>query len=320
MGKSSCGVVVASSLMALCLSVAHAQGMSAPGSQVKLTSDRPVYKRGSPTGVKFTLTNGSSQQVAVGPWTIGNGSQPVFEFNLLGMELIAPGQSKSWTWNMKDTGGKLVPAGSYKIEGTVWIGDAYFNRSITVALTPSGKLAGTNPFPLAVGNEWIYVSGPAVGAPGGLPESMKVTKKWGFSGWHTVSNLAGGERRVRLVGAWKPTLYLMVQGLMPFTSPLFRFNLPVGATYAVNMQFIKKLKVGAKNETVVTPAGTFQGCYRLDVVPTSGTAPGFGSFWFAPGVGLVQYSKPMFIGAQVFKLQFAKVTGSDKKSYSFGLQ
>jgi len=73
-----------------------------------------------------------------------------------------------------------------------------------------------------------------------------------------------------------------------------------------------KMKVVALNETVSTPAGTFVGCYRLDLV----TGTGYRSFSFAPGVGLVRFVK----GSLTWKLHRAKIKGSDGEWYTLGYE
>jgi hypothetical protein len=246
------------------------------------------------------------------PWTIYKGNQLVHShISIMILGSIAPGQSKTWIWDMKNMSGKLVPAGSYTIKvGQLWLGDAQFTRSVTVALTPSGKLAGSSFFPLAVGNEWNYSTFPSIGSPGGLFEKMKVTTKSGI--WHKVTNLLGNDRWAKLSGGLYPTLSIWGPG------DLFRFNRPVGYTYTVNNQWFTKLKVGAKNVTVMTPAGTFKDCYRIDVAASAMADAGYGSFWFAPGVGLVQYETIWIGGSKLYKLDSAKIRGSDNKLYVIG--
>lgn len=65
---------------------------------------------------------------------------------------MAPNESKTYEWDKKNSSGAYVSAGSYTIRlGT------YSTPIKTIALTPSGKIAGNIPFPLSMGNEWVYL-------------------------------------------------------------------------------------------------------------------------------------------------------------------
>lgn len=74
-------------------------------------------------------------------------------------------------------------------------------------------------------------------------------------------------------------------------------------------------RVGPTDATVVTRAGKFYGCNRLDVVGS--TTAQFGSFWFAPGIGLIQYSHRQ--GTNPFRtpcLRDARIRGTDGARYT----
>ncbi|MBI2900498.1 MAG: hypothetical protein HYY17_09950 [Planctomycetes bacterium] len=280
---------------------------------VKLQAEKPVYKAGVAGDVKFTLTNNTADTITLStptPWSISKDDKLVYApFSIMILGSVAPGQSKTWTWNKKGYGDEWVGAGTYTIKvGLIWAGGDPFSLTCDVALTPNGKLAGTSRFPLAVGNEWTYVSEMS------QQETMKVAYKWGD--WYWVKKLVGGSRWAHMSSSWQPTL--IVTTASDSTSPLFRFNRPVGYTYKVNVGFIKKMKVGGTDETVNTPAGTFTGCYRLDVAENGAMDAGYGSFWFAPGVGLVQYTTIWIGGQHTYRLHHAKIKGSDGKTYGFG--
>jgi len=82
------------------------------------------------------------------------------------------------------------------------------------------------------------------------------------------------------------------------------------------------VEVGSTNETVVTPAGTFLNCYRLDVVYPffSSVGHGYNSFFFAPGVGLVQYVAFSASDDEdtTYRLHHAKIRALDGKVYRIG--
>lgn len=290
-------------------------------SKVTLVAQKAIYKvgsgasvtaGGSTEGVTVTLFNGSSQTVNLSsayPLTVKKNGVIVWApYAILVLKPVAPGKSESFTWDKIDANTSWVKPGTYTITiGPLWLGNQMLYRSVDVALTSTGKLAGTSRFPLAVGNQWAYAFG------SGSAASMKVTKKSGQ--WFGVKNLIGlGDRWARLNGVAQPTLLVKEGSAKPF----FRFNCPVGYTYAVNLGAVNKFKVGTVNATVATPAGTFTGCYRLDSVGSYIADAGYGSFWFAPGIGLVQYSEIWIGGEKLYKLRSAKIKGSDGATYLIG--
>jgi len=319
-------IAVAFALLAFGLSAAHAQGV--PQTQVKLVASQPVYDYyESEDGVQFTLTNGTSQTLTMSssePWTIHKDNQLVyFPTPYSSQGQIDPGQSKIWVWYMEDANGDAVPAGSYTIKvGPLSLGNVQFTRSVTVALTPTGKIAGSSSFPLAVGNEWNFVAGPAAsffGGPG-IYSSTKVAKKSGA--WYWIKDLVGKDRWAQLSGGFYPTLSVMamVGGDGNKSVPFFHFNWPPGYSYTVQAAPLTgvTLKMGSKHDTLQTPVGTFENCYRLDVQYPFMVFIGirYKSFWFAPGVGLVGYNKSTLDGLLTFRLESAKIKGSNGKFYS----
>lgn len=319
-----CAVAVALVVLVGGWARAQAQVAVAPSEKVGLTAEKAVYNSNASDAVKFTLKNAGSTTVFLStpsPWSVFSGTKLVFApISLQVIAKLDPGQSKTWSWDRKDMNGKKVGPGTYTVKvGTIWSGSSSFSKSVSVALTPTGKLAGSSSFPLAVGNQWVYTSGPLIGVPGGFSETSKVTSKSG--NWYKVTSLVGADRWAHLNAAVQPTLYVVSKLYPPtISSPLFRFNRALGYSYKVEIDSLlfHKLKVGAKNETVVTPAGTFTGCYRLDALENVGADIGYGSFWFAKGVGLVQYGKIKFWGEDLYQLTSAKIKGSDGKVYTIG--
>lgn len=304
---------------------AQAQVAVAPSEKVSLAAEKAVYNSNASDPVKFTLKNNGQTSVTLStptPWSIWSGSKLVFSpISLMVLSTLGAGQSKTWSWDRKDMTGKKVGPGTYTIKvGTIWSGSSSFSKSVAVALTPTGKLAGSSSFPLAVGNEWKYQPGPSIVFPGPFGETTKVTSKSGD--WYKVSGLLGATRSAKMSGVTYPTLSVMsfVGGDAWASKPLFRFNRALGYSYKVEVEplLFHKLKVGAKNATVVTPAGTFTGCYRLDALENVGADIGYTSFWFAKGVGLVQYGKIKFWGESLYQLSSAKIKGSDGKFYTIG--
>ena len=315
------GITFAISFMAILLANGAAQAVQSNDpcdsfpSEVKLRAEKSVHKAKSPGGVKFTLTNQSSQTLyfsSISSFEVLKGNTSVYAPVILVVPTpLHPGESRSWNWNKKDLNGKWAPPGTYTIKvGPIYTSEVSVKiyRSIDIALTPTGTLAGTSMFPLAVGNEWIYTSG-------GLSTAgpMTVAKKNGI--WFQVTNLVGQARWARLSPSTKPMLYV-VSKLYPPTvaKPLFKFKLPLGTIYNPGVGTVQKIEVIGVKETVVTPAGTFKNCYSLSV---SGSP--YKSFTFAPGVGLVRYTKLEMMDIMViYSLRRAKVKGSDGIVYRIG--
>lgn len=302
---------VLGSLVAVLAAVSSAEAQEW---KVLLTTEQAVYKKGSSEGVTITLKNeGSVSVVWYGPWSVWKDGWAVYEPTaFLGPILLKPGYSKTWNWNLKDGSGKAVPSGSYTIRvEAMWIDSPSFGVKRTIAVTPSGKLAGSNKFPLAAGNQWSYVSGPGLGGFASAPVWVTVTGKLGS--WFWVQGLLGGDWYVKRTGTVYPTLYVKYQDK---SAVLFRFNRWTGYSYEVSVPPLmgKKLRVGATKATVLTPVGEFKNCYRLDVVGQTGV--GYKSFWFAPGVGLVAYDMYTPNEIVAYRLQTATVKGSDGKFYT----
>jgi len=287
------GITFAISFMAILLAHGAAQAaqtIDPPLTGVTLTAEQSVHKAKSPGAVKFTLTNQSSQTLHIdhiAPYEVLKGNKSFYAplTILVAPSPLNPGQSLSWSWDKKSSNGKWAPPGTYTIKvGPIFtpVATSQNYRSIDIALTPTGTLGGSSMFPLGVSNEWSFQ--PNTSANSTL---SKVTTKKGQ--WYMVQGLLGANRWVRMHSI-SNTLHTAPK---PSTAiqTLFRFGLAQGSSYSTNLAGMWKMTVGSTNETVVTPAGTFNNCYRLDVeyLPTALVSKGYKSFYFAPGVGLVQY-------------------------------
>ncbi len=295
--------------------------------QVTLTAEKPVYKTGDSEPVTFTIKNIGSTAVTLSgptPWSIWKGNILVYSPpSLAVLATLGPSQSKSWSWDKKDASGSTVSAGSYTVRvGKIYQSTLSYDLKVHIALTPSGKLSGTSYFPLKLGNEWVYLGAPTSGAPFGPISVSKIVShtKVSSTSWYRITNLAGADRWVKFSGYTYPSLYVISVPASSGSKSLFRFKRPLGYTYTVNFPNLPTttFKVGATNETVQTPAGTFKGVYRLDVIGSPIADAGYGSFHFAPGVGLVQYSEIQIWGVLKYGLLRASLWGSDGKQYTIG--
>jgi hypothetical protein len=137
-------------------------------------------------------------------------------------------------------------------------------------------------WPLSVGNEWVYQS------TDGSERIVRVSQAVG-DGWFRVEGLFDGDLELRRDGVARRAR-AGVQATR--RTALFRFSQAPNVLYRVTLEPFFKIaacKVAAVGTTVKTPVGTFKGCMRIDVVSNAGSAP-HQSFWFAPGIGLVQYN------------------------------
>lgn len=296
-------------------------GGASSGWGLALTTNRPVYAPGPGEGITITVQNQSDKAVGLstGFWRVWRENKKVYDSYLPGSMSffqLKPGDSKTVVWNKKGQAGKYVGSGSYRIELTG------FSPPISrmIALVPGGSIAGTTLFPLSVGNTWVYHRTDQEEAPNvtGAPETVKVASQKA-SGWFQVQNLGTTNRWVRMKGA---TVQAQSKGTL---HDLFAFGKPAGHSYvfpSLDDYLGGTLKVAALNQGVTTPAGTFQGCTRIDVLQSlSGFDVEFESLWFAPGIGLVRYSLVDSNEAHpVYSLHHASLRGSDKKVYTIGLK
>ena len=183
-----------------------------------------------------------------------------------------------------------------------------------MALTPTGSLAGFSRFPLSAGNTWTHEGT----SPGGTFASQTMVVTDLFPWLYRVTNLAGATRVVVMVGAVYPSL-LCMSTWSGSAADLFRFNRPFAYFYPVDFAPFTvgaECMVAPSNVTVHTPAGKFTGCYCLIVQAPGIRAREYASFWFASGVGLVQYVNPWTDGSKVMKLRHARLRGSDGAWYT----
>lgn len=315
--------------------VVHTSFVISKTEGVLLTTEKPVYSSTYGDLVSIQITNKTDRSVRLGgsaPWKVTQGESLIYKPSSSPAVIpLPPGQSKVYFWDKSDLKGEWVGEGSYRITvGPVFIAglSSPIHLSRIIALTLTGEVVAGNPFPLAVGNTWLYERrGMVPGAP--RFETMSVTKR-NAKGWVRMANLPHPILWVRLGGGAYPTVYSKI----PLEKGLFRFNWPLNASYTFGERnfFSFTFRVGAVKEAVVTPAGRFPECYRLDVVEGHGhlsvADPRIHEqFWFARGVGLVQYSVSDFssVGGNVvlhranYSLRYARLRGSDGAWYSLGV-
>ncbi len=87
--------------------------------QAQLTTDKATYVPGEAVGITLQNTGGVTIELSnTAPWAIKNsGGQVVFTpFAAMVLTTVAPGASRSWTWDQRDSFGAQVPPGTYTVE------------------------------------------------------------------------------------------------------------------------------------------------------------------------------------------------------------
>ncbi|MGA1874135.1 MAG: BsuPI-related putative proteinase inhibitor [bacterium] len=103
-------------------------------------------------------------------------------------------------------------------------------------------------------------------------------------------------------------LYLYTNGR---TQLFANFNAAVGSRWYIDAgECNGKIyaTLAARNETVAVPAGTFQGCIRIDL-KTSCTDGGVESIWFAPKAGVVKWISQSIAGPNPWEFKKGVVNG-----------
>jgi len=283
--------------------------------QSSLSTDKPVYTVGGIDPVEITLVHNGLPSSASLSWSIKFGSRTVLKAPKGILGPLAPGEKRTWKWNKKNSFGKSVKSGTY----TVVVSDgSQINAALMIALTPSGRIAGASWFPLMAGNRWTYDHASSDGL--GPQQSMKVLTKNIDSDWYLVENLAGIYGWAHMAGGALPILYAGSPASFATAHPLFRFEQPLKYAYPLSFPAFPPgsiMRVKAVNQSVVTPAGTFHGCYRLDVQPP-GSLWATMKFYFAPGIGLVQYERFQTFEFVIHRLHQATLRGTDGVWYTIG--
>jgi hypothetical protein len=160
-------------------------------------------------------------------------------------------------------------------------------------------------WPWKVGNYWVYQRAQSASWPATGPL------------WRSEVVAAGGDTAVivesSLASAWTDTTVLRRRGHVvdwrrsPTT---WAWNYRFNAGSAWTHQDRELCNDGARwvaqleEDSIVTPAGTFDGCLRIQPGPYSNVCSDAGTLrqWWAPGVGLVRRIEDNVFGAQVFEL------------------
>ena len=86
---------------------------------------------------------------------------------------------------------------------------------------------------------------------------------------------------------------------------LFNFKMEVGDSVLLpeeyRCSFGTKIYLIGKNDTIITPAGTFYHCYHFKHIPNCSDA-GIHDTWFSEGIGKVKYTAEYITGMQEFLL------------------
>lgn len=268
---------------------------------VDLVPEYPVYRAGTPGPIKLQIKNTGTKFVVVYGWQVRKGSTWIYGSPPLGQNgFLDPGRSLTIAWDKRRSNGSWVPAGSYRIVAYLRVGNEESRYcSLTVALTSTGKLAGTNPYPLAVGNRWSYRKAD------GTEWVSQVTASG--NGWYYMTKPPAGTGWVILTGTARPVLWVWDGSKAQF---LFHFFEPTGATWSTGLLGYKTLRIHAARESVLTPLARFDDSISIRNDPYD-TAR-----WFVRGLGMV---RDLYYFAWIpydSRLVGAKIRGSDGSWYT----
>ena len=177
------------------------------------------------------------------------------------------------------------------------------------ALLAGAQLAAAQDYqPLAVGDVRTYERGGAFGAL--QHERTEVLRRSGV--WYRFDSFLG------LTDTWvafyRGDVYVWDDATARAVK-LFDLHAQAGQGYRVELTALPggwgTMTLAARDETVVVNAGTFRDCARFSFQTAPGVADaGWGSIWFAPGVGVVQWSENSFAGPVPHTLHTATIGGT----------
>ena len=105
---------------------------------------------------------------------------------------------------------------------------------------------------------------------------------------------------------------------------LYDFTASVGESWELpndyDCSFGIKITLVGKNDTVITPAGTYYNCYHFSHQPNCFDA-GIIETWFAKGIGKVKFEKESISGIRRFVLSdlITSVENDNRKDFSYRL-
>lgn len=298
---------------------------------VRLAVNQSVHQVGTPGDVVFTFENPKGRKLTYlsdfNIYNVKDTKAPVYTYRIpTDVKVLAPGRPNQFKWDKRGKDGVWAPAGTYfaSISAIAQSGAKPTVFDPMVALTPTGRVAGANLFPIAAQSVWRFR--PQGAEDNKESEEIRIDRAAGA--WHPLVTgfLGAGGQSVALQSSGAAvTAMLRGAGGAEITGDLFRFDRRVGESFTVNLPGLLEdatLKVAAVNAVVFTPVGKLAGCLRFDVVRSKPALRSFGAFWFAPGLGLVEYSSrvndAVGRGWRVFQLWRATVVGSDGQRYSMG--
>lgn len=297
--------------MHLCMEIVLAGLIAASDVGMDFEADGLIQKAGVAGTVTFGVRNKGTTAIYFisNPWSVQHAGQTVYMPPLANVTTtLQPGQSKFWTWNKKKSNGQFVPPGNYRIIlGPLFPGMVF--RFIDVALTPTDNVTGGSYFPLAVKNLWKFDDD-------ALPtlSLRKIDISSQAGAWYKIWMLPPQSPLwCGMGGVVYPTFYVKTTATAP-TQALFRFNRPVGYTWAVALGSTKKMKVVSTSASIVATAGKFSNCTLFYALTPAGTV--VGRYWFAKGIGLVRFED----SSGPWTLRYAELKGVDGTTYRFGVQ
>ena len=165
-------------------------------------------------------------------------------------------------------------------------------------------------FPLDIGNEWHYTDN-RYNSSERIIDTTRINGVlyYGLAMWSNAEPVHWLRYDiVYILNSEDTTEYILYNFKADVGSS---WELPV--TYTYICEFGDQITLTSKNDTIVTPAGTFFNCYRFTHKPRCDDAGMIGS-WFYKGVGKIRFITVNFFGEIDYKLASYQIKSSPNSS------
>jgi hypothetical protein len=172
-------------------------------------------------------------------------------------------------------------------------------------VTGCHKSVGTGYWPMAAGNLWLYRSMQITAPPDSAPDTLIIEDEMTWKCVEQVT-LDSGTTAWAMCTGYQDTSYFVETGNAVLwysyrsqTDPDTWLSLPLEEgknwTYAGSTMLVRE------KGTVEVPAGTFEDCWKVEMLGGGGEPPSF--VWFAPNVGMVLLEVSYQYGGYTFTMR-----------------
>jgi len=178
-----------------------------------------------------------------------------------------------------------------------------------LAQAPPRVRAGLRPyFPLATGNQWVYVERGRL-AGEAITVEVAASGRLGGNTYYQLNGFSGAPAWVRYTLAGELVQYDPSGGPEKLW---YAFSSPSGAGYRPQLPepCLQQASIRTHNLEVRVPAGVFSSSLAIDYNPGPCADAGFSEEVFAPGVGLVRRTAITIAGPRTLELAYARIDGA----------